>query len=104
MAGRLGALATVAVRMLGWGVVLFVVYLLWDLAADYLVSICGERSSFGGGCSAPGLDHYYRLLTDVSIAAAVLVPMAVWNLAALLREGGRKARARGSTTAADGQR
>ncbi len=83
---------------------LFVLYLLWDLAADYLVSICGERSSFAGDCSSPGLDHYYRLLTGVSLAAVVLLPMAVWNLAALLREGWRIARARGSTTAADGQR
>ena len=75
-----------------WAAVLFVPVDLWNLTARYLVLTCGAGSSFGGGCSAPGLGHYYALLGTVVTAAAVLVPLATFKLALVLRDAWRTLR------------
>lgn len=94
MSSRHTAPARILLRAAVWAAVLFVPVDLWNLTARYLVATCGAGSNFGGSCSAPGLGHYYALLGTAVSTAAVLVPLAAFKLALVLRDARRALRRR----------
>lgn len=89
MKPRPGALAAAAARLGLWGVVAWIPFSLLAVADRYLIGICGAGSSFGGSCSAPGLGHYYELLSAVAVTGLVLVPTALVKAAHAVRDGWR---------------
>lgn len=94
MKARAGALASAGARVGWWGLVAWLPFSLLAVADRYLVGICGPGSSFGGSCSAPGLGHYYDLLSAVTVAGLVLVPTALVKAAQAVRDGWRALAAR----------
>jgi hypothetical protein len=94
MKPRAGALAAAAARLGWWGVVAWMPFSVLAVADRYLVGICGPASSFGGSCSAPGLGHYYELLSTVTVAGLVLVPTGLLKAAQAVRDGWRALAAR----------
>lgn len=94
MKPTLRALAPAVARLGLWSVVAWIPFSLLAVADKYLVGICGPGSSFGGSCSAPGLGHYYELLSAVTVAGLVLAPTALVKAAQALRDGWRALGAR----------